>query len=307
MVALLSCLSANALSINSQGPANESGCWECTTFARQLRAVIKKTWILKFRDINTVLTETVAPLALVFLLLWGFSMSGVQTYQATHYTNAPVALTNLGDAIASSVNINTPAGFVNLGNPALSQISPPVTFTDFVTLSQMAPVGDSSNWTAFEEQLYKLVNQTCSEPGIDCSSSNQNGTLNGTNCFGPVCFELNTGSSLAVGDVFSMLSGPLPIPPFDLFIAVSRLAQVLVGDQISEAQLNAAATLTGGTNPLGNLLTLGELQFVAARPSLRGQVDRFITHCNDSTLFFRDVYGRTFNSEALLTPTPTAL
>jgi len=51
--------------------------WQCGSYGRQLKAVLRKTWILKIRDSRTLLTEIMAPLSLIFLLLWGFSMSEV--------------------------------------------------------------------------------------------------------------------------------------------------------------------------------------------------------------------------------------
>ena len=221
---------------------------EASVHRRQLAAVVKKTWKLKYRDGRTLLTEVCAPLTLIFLLLYGFSLSEVTDTPARHYTTAPVPLSALGDAVASSINITTPLGPINLASPALSQITPPLTLTDLITLGNLVRF-NATNWTAFERQLVTLVNATCSQGGIDCSVNNvTSSTANRPNCYGGICVSLNPSSTLAVGDIFQMLRGPLPVPPFDLYVAISRLAQASVGDRVNEGQLQVTVTVLLLTN-----------------------------------------------------------
>jgi len=150
----------------------------------------------------------------------------------------PVPLTNLGDAVSSSINVTTPLGPINLASPALSEITPPLTLADFITMSQIVNF-NQSNWTVFEQQLISLVNATCSAPGVDCSLNNFTDNQNQPNCFGGVCVSLNPSSTLAISDIYSMLNGPLPIPPFDLYVAMSRLVQAVVGDRCAHHSHNA--------------------------------------------------------------------
>ncbi len=76
---------------------------------------------------------------------------------------------------------------------------------------------------------------------------------------------------------------------------MAQVAQRLLANQFNAEQLAAVAQFTGGR--LGNLLTLGELHVAATSDAMLPAVREFVKYCNQSTVYFRSVYGKTFASE----------
>ena len=219
-----------------------------SSYLRQLCAVTWKTWLVKSRAAQTLFTEIVAPLCLLFLLLWGFSMSSAQTYEAKHYTKLVMPLSNLGDVLASTINITTPLGPIALDG-VIGNVTPALTIADFIELSKMLNVNES-NYSESQSKLLNLVNGTCGREDVDCGAPFNKSQAGGSpNCWGGICIAMNTGSVEMMGNIGDILQGehagglpnptcfasslililtlqgPLPVPPLDAFIAISNLAQ----------------------------------------------------------------------------------
>jgi hypothetical protein len=77
------------------------------------------------------------------------------------------------------------------------------------------------------------------------------------------------------------LAGPIPVPPFDLFVTTSRAISRAVGGD----RLASLATSSSFGQTYGNLLTLGTLHFAPASP----EVDSLIEYLNTSTATFQSL------------------
>ena len=197
---------------------------------RQLYAVLKKNVLIKIRQPQQVLIEIAAPLVLLFLLLYGFSMSDTVHHDSKQYTGVKLPIAQVTDAILSSVKIQTPIGPIAITSPFVGNITPPITLSQLIELSQLVDI-PASNFTFGERELVALVNATCSV--FDCSVPTFNGTDSSQqNCIGGVCLTLNPGSVDVLGELFGLLEGPLPVPPFDMFVALSQLVQELLAGQV---------------------------------------------------------------------------
>lgn len=85
------------------------------------------------------------------------------------------------------------------------------------------------------------------------------------------------------------LSGPLPIPTFDMFVLTSRA----ISNAVGEDKITSLITSSSFGQTYGNLLTLGSLHFAPDSP----EVDSLIKYLNDTTATFQSLVVRKHKSE----------
>jgi hypothetical protein len=118
-----------------------------------------------------------------------------------------------------------------------------------------------SEITHFDAEIYSSVNITIPPPWIN---TNGNGNIKLSGLF---------------TSIEDLLSGPLPIPTFDMFVFTSLAISSAVGDN----KITSLATSSSFGQTYGNLLTLGTLHFAPEGP----EVDSLIQYLNDTTSTFQ--------------------
>ncbi len=137
-------------------------------------------------------------------------------------------------------------------------------------------------------------------------------------------FTSNSSDTSSLENALSSISelleygGPLPVLPFDVFVGLTQVLSSLAGTDNLDAARFYADIATGGS--LGRLLKLGKLSFAVGASSvddddntngeelteeqqaaesiaLRGKVQHLVDYLNTSTVYFRDVFFKVWDSE----------
>jgi hypothetical protein len=141
---------------------------------------------------------------------------------------------------------------------------------------------------SFPTRQYDVIEITIPPPFVNQSVLIASSFTNGTNSSSSLSSIINP--YLALNYFNALLSGPLPIPPFDFYVVVAKL----ISDNINSREVNLINTISGEI--YGNLIQFGALHL---SPYPSPLVDSYIEYMNKTSLTFKKVQVFKHTSESV--------